>query len=143
MDTVIHLDAVKRADTDVSFALTFKKARGRTPATRFDFQDVKIALVEDRWEHELTDVRRLGKISPQTGKALDALTNVLASDRAVTLSTNRRAAHRAHWQAECALLGLIDQGKPHSARTLFNKFRRELVAANRIACEQDFSWIIR
>jgi hypothetical protein len=34
MDTVAHLDAVKRDDTDVSFTLTFKgKARERTPAT--------------------------------------------------------------------------------------------------------------
>jgi hypothetical protein len=142
MDTVAHLDAVERGDTDVSFKLTFKKARERTPATRFDFQDVKIALVNDRWKYELTDTRRPGKVSPQTGKALDALTNVLAGDQAVTVSANRRAAHRDQWQAECALLGLIDPDKPHSARTLFNKFRRELVAANRIACEGDFSWLI-
>ena len=140
MDTHLHLDAVKRDDTDVSFSISFKKARERTPATRFDFQDVKIALVNDQWEHELTDARRPGKVAPLTGKALDALTNVLAGDQAVTLPGNRRAAHRDHWQAECALLGLVDQAKPHSARTLFNKFRRELVAANLIACEGDQSW---
>jgi len=46
--------AVKREDTDVSFSLSFIKARERTPTTRFDFQDVKIALVNDRWEHELS-----------------------------------------------------------------------------------------
>jgi hypothetical protein len=34
-------------------------------------------------------------------------------------------------------------GKKDSARTLFNKFRRELVAANRIACEEHFSWMRR
>jgi AAA domain len=140
MDTVAHLDAVKRDETDVSFSMSFKKARERTPATRFDFQDVKIALVNDRWEHELTDARRPDKVSPQTGKALEALVNVLAGEQATTLPGDRRAAHRDHWQVECALLGLIDQGKPHSARTLFNKFRRELVAANRIACEGDLSW---
>jgi hypothetical protein len=142
MDTVAHLDAVKRDDTDVSFSMAFKKARERTPATRFDFQDVKIALVNDQWEHELTQTQRPDKVPPQTGKALDALTNVLASDQAVTLPGNRRAATRDHWEAECAQRGLIDMGKPHSARTLFNKFRRELVAANRIACEGDFSWLI-
>jgi hypothetical protein len=140
MDTVAHLDAVKRDDTDVSFSMAFKKARERAPATRFDFQDVKIALVNDHWENELTDARRPSKVAPLTGKALDALTNVLAGDQAVTLPGNRRAAHRDHWQAECALLGLVDPGKPHSARTLFNKFRRELVAANLIACEGDQSW---
>jgi hypothetical protein len=86
MDTVIHLDAVKRDETDISFCLQFKKARERTPATRLDFQDVKIALVNDRWEHELTDTRPAAKVSPQTEKALDALNNVLAGDQAVMLS---------------------------------------------------------
>ena len=143
MDTVAHFDAVKRDDTDVSFSMTFKKARERKPATRFDFQDVKIALVNDQWEHELTDARRPDKVAPQTAKALEALSNVLGGEQAEILPGNRRAAHRDHWQAECALLGMIDPGKPHSARTLFNKYRRELVAANRIACEGDFSWLIR
>jgi AAA domain len=143
MDTTLHGDVEKRTDTDISFVLSFRKARERTPATRFDFQNVKIALVNDQWEYELTDAQLPGRIAPQTGKALDALENVLAGDQAVTLPGPRRAAHRDHWQAECGHLGLIDHGKPHSARTLFNKFRRELVAANRIACEGDLSWIIR
>jgi hypothetical protein len=144
MDTVAHLDAVKRDDTDVSFTLTFKgKARERTPATRFDFQDVKIALVDDQWEHEATEARRPDKISPRCQKALEALQNVIGSDQAVTTINNRRAAHRDQWQAECTLLGLIDaEAKPHSARTLFATFRRELVAANRIACEGDLSWLL-
>ncbi len=34
MDTVAHLDAVKRDDTDISFSMSFKKARERTPTTR-------------------------------------------------------------------------------------------------------------
>ena len=142
MDTVIHLDAVKRDDTDVSFQLSFKKARERTPDTRDDFQDIKIALVNDRWAHDTAGTLQSGKVSPQTRKALDALTNVLAGDQVTTLSGKRRAAHRDHWQAECVFLGLIDQSKSHSARTLFSKFRRELVAANLIACEGDMSWRI-
>ena len=145
MDTVAHLDAVQRDDTDVSFALSFKKARERTPATRFDFQDVKIALVNDQWEQETTEAhRRPGKIAPLTEKALEALHNVLAGDQAITmLPGSRRAVHRDHWTAECDAQSLIDlAGKPHSARTLFNKFRRELVAANRIATEGDMSWLI-
>jgi hypothetical protein len=145
MDTVMHLDAVQRDDTDVSFSLSFKKARERTPATRYDFQDVKIALINDQWEHEATEThRRPGKIAPLTEKALEALHNVLAGDQAITvLPGSRRAVHRDHWTAECDARSLIDlAGKPHSARTLFNKFRRELVAANRIATEGDMSWLI-
>lgn len=144
MDTVIHLETAKREDTDVSFTLEFRKARERTPTTRFDFQDVKIALVNDRWEHELTDTRRPGKLSPRAQKAFDALTNVLAGDRVTTLPGNRRAAHRDHWADECNARGLIDlKGKPSSARTLMNTFRRELVEANRIACEEDLQWLLR
>jgi hypothetical protein len=140
MDTVAHLDAVKRDETDVSFSMSFKKARERTPTTRFDFQDVKIALVNDRWEHELTQTQRPEKISPQTTRALDALRNVIAGGLVTTLLSNRTAVSKESWIDELALLGMIDKGKADSARSLFNRWRRELVAANRIACEGDWSW---
>jgi hypothetical protein len=144
MDTTVHLDAAKRDDTDVSFTLKFEKARERTPATRFDFQDVKIALVNDQWEHEATEARRPGKVSPQTQKAMDALINVLAGDQVEMLPGGRRAAHRDHWAAECNARGLIDvKRNEKSATTMFNRFRRELVAANHVACEGDLSWQIR
>lgn len=143
MDTVAHLDVVEREDTDVSFTLSFKKARERTPANRLDFQDVTIALVNDRWEGNVERRRADPQtVRPAVQKALEALTNVLASDQAVTLPCNRRAAHRDHWVAECVQRGLIDGGKPNSARTLMATFRRELVAANRIACEGEMQWLL-
>ena len=133
---------MKREDTDVSFKLVFRKARERTPATRHDFQDVKIALVHDRWEHEATAAPRAEKIRPATQKALDALINVLAGDDVTMLPGNRRAAHRDQWAIECNARGLIDlKGKSDSARSLMNTFRRELVTANRIACEGDLQWL--
>ena len=49
MDTVIHLTAVKRADTDLSFRLEFPKARERTPENRADFAAISVALVDDAW----------------------------------------------------------------------------------------------
>jgi hypothetical protein len=140
MDTVLHLDAVKREDTDISFAMKFRKARERTPATRFDFQDVKIALVNDTWSHELTQAKRPDKITPQTARALDGLHNAIASGQTVTRPSGRRAAGREAWMAELALLGMIDPGKPVSARSLFNRWRRELAAAHRIGCEGESSW---
>jgi len=144
MDTHLHIDAVKRDDTDVSFCITFKKARERTPDTRADFQDVKIALVHDQWEHDQNEAFRPGKITPRTQKALEALTNVLAGERVEMLPGGRRAAHRDDWTAECNARGLIDQAeKPGSARTLMNTFRRELVAANLSACEGNFQWLRR
>jgi AAA domain len=143
MDAVVHFNPIERDDTDISFSMTFEKARERTPANRFDFQDVKIALVNDRWEHELSRAQRPDKISPQAARALDALRNVIAGDQVTPLPGGRRAAATTDWKAECVLLGLIDaEAKPHSARTLFAKYRRELVGAFRIGCEGDFSWLI-
>jgi hypothetical protein len=140
MDTVAHLDAVMRDGTDISFSMAFKKARERKPATRFDFQDVKIALVNDEWQHELTEAQRPDKIGPQTAGALDALRNVMAGDQALLLTGGRRGASREAWMAELTHLGMIDREKPNSARSLFNRWRRELVSAHRIGCEGDVSW---
>src|SRR5215203_4362438 len=52
MDTVIHLQPVKRDDTDISFSLEFRKARERAPQDRSDFADLHVALVDGRWEHK-------------------------------------------------------------------------------------------
>jgi Bifunctional DNA primase/polymerase, N-terminal/AAA domain len=49
MDTVIHLERVKRADTDVSFALQFRKARERTPETQNEFKTARVALINNKW----------------------------------------------------------------------------------------------
>ena len=45
----MHLTRKKRADTDVSFDLTFQKKRECTPDNRNDFTPVRIALVDDKW----------------------------------------------------------------------------------------------
>ena len=73
MDTVIHLERVEREDTDVSFQLVFKKARERTPATRADFADTHITLVNNVWEWSGMVTGRKTKISPLGEKFLDAL----------------------------------------------------------------------
>lgn len=135
IDTVMVLETVRRDETDVSFSLNFRKARERTPATRADFQPVRIALVNDEWTHELTEVQRTAKVSPLGVKFLDALRNAMASDNRANLR-GRPAVSTDAWRAECITLGLIDtQLKAHSARTLFAKHRRELVSANLVACE--------
>jgi hypothetical protein len=87
--------------------------------------------------------RAQGDIPPRIQKALEALQNVIGGDQ-VKMLGNRRAAHRDQWAAECNARGLIDlAGKASSARTLMNTFRRDLVAANRIACEGEFQWLLR
>lgn len=141
MDTVAHLEEVKRADTDVSFRQEFRKARERTPETRADFQDVTIALVNDEWIGDAVTTNRKKPISPKGDKFLSALANVLASDQA-TIWAGRKAVRSKDWQEECFLQGLIDREKLPSARTQFGKYRSELVTANQIACHEDFTWLL-
>jgi hypothetical protein len=141
LDTVVHLEGVKREDTDVSFNLVFKKARERTPANRHEFQDIEIALVDDTWIFKGEAVTRPSSLAPLARKFLDALRNVLAGEGVGTVR-GRKAASTDQWKRECTLLGLLDPEKAHSSRTLSSKYRRELVAANAIGCEDDWSWAL-
>jgi hypothetical protein len=134
MDTVMHLDEVKRSDAYISFKLTFPKARERTPANRDDFAEVEIALVNDRWEG--TIVVNSGK-EKLTGKALkffEALQTVLARDSGLTTTLEK-------WLAECVRIGLINPGKPDSARSQFSEYRSKLVVANWIVVDDRTVWI--
>ena len=147
LDTVAMLEEVRRPDTDVSFKVSFRKARERTPETRYDFQDVEVALVGDQWVFKPSDgaIRPVvaKKISPNAQKFLAALTNAIASDSVVALSGGRRAATVDVWKAECARAGLIDpEAKGANARSLISKYRRELVSADRVACEGDYTWLL-
>jgi hypothetical protein len=141
MDSLALLESVSRKDTDVSFSLRFVKARERTPATRADFQDVSIALVNDTWEHDAAESTRPGHVSPKGLKYLEALRNAISSSKSKV--QDRPAATNDHWRAECITLGLIDtKSKEGTARALFSKYRLELIAANRIACAGDLSWCL-
>jgi hypothetical protein len=148
LDTVIHLDAVERRDTDVSFRLHFQKARERTPETRSDFQDLEIALVFNEWEYKLSEGPRIvGKVSPQGTKYLDALKTAVNGPDAVTdlpVPKGRKAVTTEVWVRECTRVGLIDQqAKDNSKRALISKYRRELITAAKIACADDLTWIMR
>jgi hypothetical protein len=136
MDTSMLLTDASRPDTDVSFTLTWPKARERTPMNRRDFQEVTIALINDEWISSGKSVKR-GKLSPSNKKFLDALVNVFASG-ATEFFDGRKVARVEHWRAECEKLGLIDRdAKPSSARSWFSKNKRELIERNYIASHHD------
>jgi hypothetical protein len=142
MDNVIHLTTEERPDTDVSFRLEFRKARTRTPETRRDFQDATIALVNDEWTVEAPATAAPGHVSPLGSKFLDALHNALAGD---TIETRygRRAVTLELWKAECFAVGLLDRDKPAKrVSALWSKYRLELIAANRIACDNTMAWLV-
>jgi hypothetical protein len=141
LDTVMHLNAVEREDTDVSFSLEFKKARERTPATRADFQTTRIALVGDVWKSEATASARKGRVSPLGQKFLLALQNALAEGGKPR--NGRPCVSIELWRGECVRMGLIDAGNPPNARSLFSKHRRELIGENHVVCDNDFAWLVR
>jgi hypothetical protein len=101
---------------------------------------VIIALVDDKWMCG-AGIKRQCKPSPLGAKFLEALQDALASG-AMTKYQNRKAVKVDVWKAECERRGLLDpRGKPDSARTLFNKHRRELIALNLIAGESELVWL--
>ncbi|OKO75122.1 hypothetical protein AC629_34355 [Bradyrhizobium sp. NAS80.1] len=145
MDVVIHLTKAERADTDVSFKLEFRKARERRPDNREDFQPVNIFLVNDRWDGDAqSGSQRPKRVTPMARKYLEALQNVVAGGEQPKSKRlhGEHAVHSDDWKAECELLGLLDRNEAKNAyRAKFSKYRAELVAANLVACEGDYTWI--
>ncbi len=140
MDSVLHAEPVERPDTDVSFKLSFNKARERTPATRADFAEIQVALVENSWTWHRPDGDSVGKVSPLGTKFLAALRDATIGSNVVKMKGCPTATIEG-WRAECIKKGLIDaNGKP--AQSLFNKYKRELIAANYIACNETLAWTL-
>jgi hypothetical protein len=77
-------------------------------------------------------------------KYFEALQNVVAGGEQPK-SKRLHGCHAVHnddWKAECVLLGLLDpKGPKNSQRAKFSKNRAELVAANMVACEGEYTWI--
>ncbi len=142
LDTVLHMEGVEHPATDICFNLEFRKARERTPDNRADFQATRIMLLDDVWHSDVKEANAKGRVSPLGLKFLDALRNAVAGDDATT-AHGCPAVNLTGWKLECARLGLIDPGvNPKSASTLFNKHKRELIAANRLACSEDLAWTL-
>jgi hypothetical protein len=144
MDTVAVMAAIERPDTDVSFQLSFQKARERRPDNRADFADIKVALVNDQWETEATERRaKVKPPSPLAMKFFDALVNATISSDARKMF-NCPTASIEEWRTECIKIGLLDtDNRPESARSLFSKNKRELIAANWITCNETMAWTHR
>ncbi|MFZ0458230.1 MAG: AAA family ATPase [Rhodoplanes sp.] len=133
MDTVIHLESVEHPETDVSFHLTFTKARERMPETRADFVDTHVTLIDDEWRGTAFEQGRKSKVSPLAEKFLAAL-------RAAN-GGNLKAVPMERWREQCIKRGLLDVAdRPKSASALFSKYRRELIAANLVVCNETEAW---
>ena len=77
-------------------------------------------------------------------KYFEALQNVVAGGMQPKSKRlhGLHAVHSNDWKAECELLGLLDrEGQKNSQRAKFSNNRAELVAANLVACEGEYTWI--
>jgi AAA domain len=141
MDTVLFMERLERPDTDISFTLTFRKARERTPTTRAQFDDAAITLVNDKWQHSPAEGGvKARQISDMAMAFLRALIDVLAGPDVVKRS-GRRCVTNAAWKRECSRAGLMASGD-RADETLFYRQRRELIAARRVAGEDELTWLL-
>jgi hypothetical protein len=141
LDLVMHLDEMKRPDTDVSFTLKFPKARERTPSNREDFAETNIMLVDDRWIGELATGGK-EKPTPLARRFFEAL-QAAASNSSLTHISGYPIAALDEWQTQCVASGLIDpKAKPDAARSMFSKYKLALIAANWIAANTEAAWIL-
>ena len=146
MDTVIGLIKEGREDSDVSFKLAFTKARQRTPETREDYVEKKVALVNDRWVFAAAG-RAPSEISPLAKKYYDALCSVVAGGDKANNMNGHPAASLKDWQAECIKTGLLEKepgkaGLDSKSRSKFGKYKLELIAGDRIACNDTMAWVL-
>ena len=141
MDTYIQLLKEENDYTDVSFTLTFRKARERMPTNRDQFADTKVSLIHDEWTWEGTKKRE--KLSPLCQKFFDALMLATIVNGNVVLSDDYPFTSLEKWQKKCIDNGLIDPAsKPAVARGLFSKYKMELITKNWIKCDAVSAWVI-
>jgi Bifunctional DNA primase/polymerase, N-terminal/AAA domain/Primase C terminal 2 (PriCT-2) len=159
MYTVMQLETVKRPDTDVSFLLKFQKARERKPENRTQFENVRIALVDNQWIYSrISGGIKKAEVSPLADKffsalqlatsykeeSKDMLGDVVKHEKPAEMY-GCPAATIEQWQRACVERGLITKGEQNlsnSARALFSKYKRELIAANWIAANETHAWVL-
>jgi hypothetical protein len=141
LDLVLHMNEVKRPDADVSFTLSFPKARERTPDNRGDFVETNIALVDNRWIGETATTGK-GTVTQLARRFFEAL-QAAAHNSKLTHINGYPIASLEEWQARCVASGLIDPAaKANAQRALFSKYKLSLIGENWIAANTEAAWIL-
>jgi hypothetical protein len=137
MDNVIRLEMVERIGTDISFKLMFEKAREREPANRRDFEGVDVALVGNRWTWQCVSGGRQQKLEPLALRFYEVL-----CDACQETLNGHPAAPIERWREACFGRGLLDRDRENSARSLFSKYKLQLVTRNWVASNETMAWTI-
>ena len=130
MDTYAQLDAMKRADTDISFLLTFRKARERNPGNRWQFTDANIALIANQWLGVTGGGSHRDKLSPEAKKYFDYLLMLVSVEQPQTTLEQ--------WFQVCVARGM---GSATPDKHRFHKYKRELIAKNWIDADETSVWL--
>ena len=145
LDLVMLMKEIEHPIADISFSLETTKARERSPDNRQDFEPVCITLERDRWSSSAGVASPSGKPPrPLAVKFHAALLDAISvHGEPHRASAGRFAVTQEQWIVECVRLGLLDNSKPDSQRSLISKNRLDLLAANWIACNGNLVWSIK
>ncbi len=143
MDTVIIFEPIERADTDVSFSLTFRKARERTPDTRKEFATVNVALVNSRWMVETNGSAKGKRLKDARAElARRSLANALCGGlRAEYLPGQPIIVTIDQWRAQAFKEGFAAELAPDSRKKAFQRAREALQLAGIIGIENELVWL--
>lgn len=139
-DTLMQMTPLpddQRAPAETAFALTFQKARRRTPATWQDYEPCTIRLKDDRWTAETTNGRAAaGRLSPVATQWHRALLDALSRSDTPTRTT------RTAWFTEAVRGGLTEAVETDdsyrvrdSKQAKFRKYLTEIKAAGLIGVD--------
>jgi hypothetical protein len=148
--TSVKRNEAGHVETEVEYAKDFEEGAKTTShletvAVGIDPDgDEMTSLIVRECEASRSEGQAKGAVNAQAMRALEALQNVVGSDQAITMVPgNRRVAKKSDWWAELVQRGMIEpEDRPESAKSLFYRWRRELIAASRIACEGDLTWLL-
>jgi hypothetical protein len=145
LDTVMLMQRIERADTDIAFNLTFPKSRERAPHNRQDFESVAITLVDDQWKNETVAPVAHKKLTARENLLLDELRNTLAAAGTVAPDTVNypvgvRVVSVAIWRATVFQNGIYEE--THSGRSTWSRERGRLIDKGKVRIWGDFAWIV-
>jgi hypothetical protein len=141
MDTVMSLERVERPDTDVSFLLSFKgKKRECKPSNRHEFADVRIALVDDKWVHDAKPVAKRKKLDGEIEKFYEALLRAARTSK-TKQRKDQPTATVDEWSRECVTMGVLESTERGPMKTFYS-YRKRLVGANWVACNDKLAWSV-
>jgi hypothetical protein len=142
MTSVILLTQVKREDTDVSFTLSFSKARERTPSNRQDFRDVNVCLLDNKWQ--ISDEVLSKEIPPGLRAVIEAIQDATIESGPTVRAVDVKLARMSH-KKRFAHDG--DGDRDAAERQAWSRNFKKAVGDKLIAGENkdsvDLAWVVR